>query len=206
MKKLCLSGIVLWLSWILAVISYGEKEWWMFFQTIPEIVLLLTFLYLIRVIKNKWKYVGQGILFILCIVYFIQCIYYSQVGEFMSILALENADQAYLLIRPAYIICLLVILGVSFVLVQGRKLYLSKRNLFISIVISVLSAGGVYIQNTNSHFNWPLIQNVHRGGHQLSHCLKILSKVSFLLQNNRKKLLDILLKKIGFIKINFRFL
>lgn len=164
MKKLCLSGIVLWLSWILAVISYGEKEWWMFFQTIPEIVLLLTFLYLIRVIKNKWKYVGQGILFILCIVYFIQCIYYSQVGEFMSILALENADQAYLLIRPAYIICLLVILGVSFVLVQGRKLYLSKRNLFISIVISVLSAGGVYIQNTNSHINWSLIKNVHRGG------------------------------------------
>ena len=75
MKKLCLSGIVLWLSWILAVISYGEKEWWMFFQTIPEIVLLLTFLYLIRVIKNKWKYVGQGILFILCIVYFIPAVY-----------------------------------------------------------------------------------------------------------------------------------
>lgn len=206
MKRLCLSGIVLWLSWILSVISYGEKEQWMFFQTIPEIVLLLTFLYLIRVIKNKWKYVGQGILFILCIVYFIQCIYYSQVGEFMSILALENADQAYLLIRPAYIICLLVILGVSFVLVRGRTLYLSKRNLFISIAIIVLSAGGVCIQNTNSHFNWPLIQNVHRGGHQLSHCLKISSKVSFLLQNNRKKLQDIPLKKTGFIKINFRFL
>ena len=206
MKRLCLSGTVLWLSWILSVISYGEKEQWMFFQTIPEIVLLLTFLYLIRVIKNKWKYVGQGILFILCIVYFIQCIYYSQVGEFMSILALENADQAYLLIRPAYIICLLVILGVSFVLVRGRTLYLSKRNLFISIAIIVLSAGGVCIQNTNSHFNWPLIQNVHRGGHQLSHCLKISSKVSFLLQNNRKKLQDIPLKKTGFIKINFRFL
>ena len=63
MKKLCLSGIVLWLSWILAVISYGEKEWWMFFQTMPEIVLLLTFLYLIRVIKNKWKYFMYRLLY-----------------------------------------------------------------------------------------------------------------------------------------------
>lgn len=173
MKRLCLSGIVLWLSWILSVISYGEKEQWMFFQTIPEIVLLLIFLYLIRVSKNKWKHIGQSIIFLLCIIYFIQCIYYSQVGEFMSILALENADQAYLLIRPAYIIWLLVIIVVSFFIVQGSKVFLSKNKLIISMVCIVLSAGGVYIQNTNSHINWSLIKNVHRGGRQLLHCLKI---------------------------------
>ena len=205
MKKLCLSGIVLWLSWILAVISYGEKEWWMFFQAIPEIVLLLTFLYLIRVIKNKWKYVGQGILFILCIVYFIQCIYYSQVGEFMSILALENADQAYLLIRPAYIICLLVILGGSFVLVQGRELYLSKRNLFISIAIIVLSAGGVYIQNTNSHFNCPFIQNVHRGRTPITSLSKNIVKSIIPLTKQQKKIAGYPFEKDWIYKNQFPF-
>jgi hypothetical protein len=151
MKKLCLPGTVLWISWILSVISYGEKERWIFFQTIPEIVLLLIFLYLIRASQNKWKHIGQSIIFLLCIIYFIQCIYYSQVGEFMSILALENADQAYLLIRPAYIICLLVIIVVSFLIVQGSKVFLSKNKLIISMVCIVLSVGGVYIQNTNSH-------------------------------------------------------
>ena len=69
----------------------------------------------------------------------------------MSILALENADQAYLLIRPAYIICLLVIIVVSFLIVQGSKVFLSKNKLIISMVCIVLSVGGVYIQNTNSH-------------------------------------------------------
>lgn len=164
MKRLCLSGIVLWISWILSVISYGGKEQWIFFQTIPEIVLLLTFLYLIRVSPNKWKHLGQSIIFLLCIIYFIQCIYYSYIGEFISILALENADQAYLLIRPAYIICLLVIIAVSFWIVQGSKVFLSKNKLIISLVCIVLSAGGVYIQNTHSHMNGLLIQNVHRGG------------------------------------------
>lgn len=157
--KFILSALILWISWFLAVVNYGEKDVIRYFQTIPEIILLVSSAYLARTISNRWRYLAKGILFISFIVYFIQCIYYSQVGELITILALENADQAYLLMSIEYILALLFIIIISLWSVSG-KVIISRRKKLISFFCVLLSVACVVYQNTNKQFHQSLLKNI----------------------------------------------
>lgn len=165
--KFILSALILWISWFLAVVNYGEKDVIRYLQTIPEIILLVSSAYLARTISNRWRYLAKGILFISFIVYFIQCIYYSQVGELITILALENADQAYLLMSLEYILALLFIIIISLWFVFG-KITISRRKKLVSFFCILLSVIFVVYQNTNKQFHRPFLkyitQNIQWGG------------------------------------------
>ena len=157
--KCILSALILWSGWICAVIYYGEKDIARYLQTISEIILLVSLVYLVRNIKSRWKYLAKGILFICFVIYFVQCIYYSQVGELITILALENADQAYLLINIKYALVLLSIVIVSLWLVSGRTI-ISRRKRLASVLCIILSLICVVYQNTNKQVHLPFLKHI----------------------------------------------
>lgn len=127
MWKYILFGLIFWGSWIVSLQYYGETKLHRYFIPVPEILLILSISYAVMFIHNKLKYLIRFILGVIIFIYFSQCVYYSQSGEFISILALENIDQAYLLISPTYIFLLSIILFIIYLIVKERSVSTYKR-------------------------------------------------------------------------------
>ena len=169
MKKIILFGGVLWGTWLLADVYYGEKNTMMYFQPIIEILFLWIMSCIVQKLKNQWQLIGKTILFFTLMIYFVQCLYYSQVGEFISVLALENADQIYLLVQPIYIcILLLIIFTSTFLCKKSNSIVMPSRKVKILMGGAVLLLPIIYIQNTSVSLKNKnienIIQNVHQGG------------------------------------------
>lgn len=178
MKKYIVFGLILLGSWMLALRYYGESGISRYAAPLSEIILILSSLYTLQFIHKKQKYFFRFVLSILIFIYFLQCIYYSQVGEFITILALENIDQAYLLIRPVYIALFIGILFVTYVMIKNESMmvpkkryrYISYACIVFSLIIGILQNIHVPANNiiTNS------IQKIEKGGTPiLSLCINL---------------------------------
>lgn len=191
MKKYALFGLIFLGSWILSLRYYGETDIHKYFVPLSEIIWILFSLYLLQFIHKKWKYFLRLILGSLVFIYFLQCIYYSQVGEFITILALENVDQAYLLIKPIYIVLFIAILFIIYFLIRSEKLtvpkieyrYISYVCIIFSLIISILQN----IHLSSSNIVTKNIQKIGGGTPILSLCIN-LEKEFMPLTNHQKEI------------------
>lgn len=88
-KKLICNIFVLWGAYIAAIKYYGDYD---FFLVLPEVFLLVLLISAVSGLKRKIQWVAQFFIGILLCVYFSQCIYYTQTGELITGLALDNLD------------------------------------------------------------------------------------------------------------------
>lgn len=162
-------------------------------RSFPETFLIMTFFYLLKSYFSERKFVNWivrflGILYIF--IFFAECYFYYISGEWITILALSNIDQAYLLISSEYILVLLGIIAfiLSYLIFVDFKNY-SKPNLKFKCLLFFLitiSAAGFYISNVLliKDFNlsskktytpvFSLIKNIYRlKVDQPSHVVKI---------------------------------
>ena len=107
--------------------------------------------------NSKWRYFWNLIASFFIIGYLSECFYWTMTTEWITPLALENLDQAYLLADSSY---LLPAVGMVLAVVIYNS-YVSKESLFIasdkqprrvlivSFVLFLVFVGGVTIQNTH---------------------------------------------------------
>ena len=102
-------------------------------KNIPEILCVFLLLFLLRnLTKNKVSKILLSVLTTVAIgIYLIQFIYLAINGELISILAMENIDQAYLFLQVKYIVLLMtVFLMLIFVFyILGRLQVQVEQNL-----------------------------------------------------------------------------
>lgn len=145
MKKTCFIAAILCVAWIASVVYYGETAK-LLLQSSLEVIFFISMSVLIKARRDNWAYILKGVLFIALYIYFIECAYYSRAGEFISLLALENIDQAYLLIRPLYVMIVVMVFSFCLWAVYGR-LDISRKKKKIFSICLILSFVGATLQN-----------------------------------------------------------
>lgn len=184
-KNIGISFAILWGSWGIAEYIYGQGH---FLNPIFELMVgIFGFSVTFSALKNCKVLRGllKALFGIFVFAYFAECVYYSQTGEWISTLALENIDQLYLLLTPEYVLLLLLILMVTFLLAYKWSGKLSARGLVLIGFLFLVSIPCVLVQNgvIKSHFG-DKINQVYLGG--------------------RTPLYDFNKKIVGCIKLSFR--
>lgn len=89
-------------------------------KNVPEISAVLIGLYLLHQLMNNKLWQGLVGMFyaIAFLIYTIQFIFLSQNGEYITNLALENIDQAYLFLNTKYVILLVVLILCAVIIVD----------------------------------------------------------------------------------------
>lgn len=112
-------------------------------KNIPEILCVFLLLFLLRnLTKNKVSKILLSVLTTVAIgIYLIQFIYLAINGEIISILAMENIDQAYLFLQVKYIVLLmtvfLMLIFVFYILINLRDYSISKK-LYLKLMSGIL--------------------------------------------------------------------
>lgn len=112
-------------------------------KNIPEILCVFLLLFLLRnLTKNKVSKILLSVLTTVAIgIYLIQFIYLAINGELISILAMENIDQAYLFLQVKYIVLLmtvfLMLIFVFYILINLRDYSISKK-LYLKLMSGIL--------------------------------------------------------------------
>ena len=116
----------------------------------PEHILIMSFFYLIRVYCNyrivRWLIRLLGLLYI--VMFLSECYYYSISGEWISLLALANLNQAYLLVDMKYLPVLLVIIAILlFYLfcIDFKKYYKPTQKFLTLIIILMITSFGTIL-------------------------------------------------------------
>lgn len=131
-------------------------------KNVPEISAVLIGLYLLHQLMNNKLWQGLVGMFsaLAFLIYTIQFIFLSQNGEYMTKLALENIDQAYLFLNTKYVILLVVLILCAVIIVgiainrNDKIIYRKKIKIGIVFFIMFLltfyqnaGASNVYIGN-----------------------------------------------------------
>ena len=111
-------------------------------DSFPEPVFIMSILYLVKVYCNyriaRWLIRLLGLLYI--VVFFSECYYYSISGEWISLLALANLNQAYLLVDMKYLPVLLVIIAflLFYLFCIDFKEYSKPTQKFLAVIIILM--------------------------------------------------------------------
>jgi len=142
---------ILWGFHICASLYYGAKQYWV---PVPELIFVILTLFLIERLwsKNAIKYISMFVSMLVIYVFLLQDVYYARSGEFISELALENLNQAYLVMKPVYILFIIGMFAFGifynrFVATSSLKI---KLNLNMKILIALLyciSISAIILQN-----------------------------------------------------------
>lgn len=155
MKKLICNIFVLWGAWIAAIKYYGDND---FFLVLPEVFLLVLLISAVSGLKRKIQGIAQFFIGILLCVYFSQCIYYTQTGELITGLALDNLDQLYLIVNTKDLVGVTVLIGLlGFLLSKNKPVNCPKIvKIFIGAFLIALIAFQNNIILKHSLLRYPL--------------------------------------------------
>lgn len=151
--------IFLWICYLDPVLYYGEKN---YFTPIPEIITCIGLSVILYSFGNKYKilkWIARSFAFLYHIIYFTQCFYYYKAGEFLSVLALQNWDQLYLIIDPIVIlgmICTIVLSLIYIRLILPKSVILSKLHksyFFAALCILTVFSFTVALHQNSLAFN-----------------------------------------------------
>ena len=112
-------------------------------KNIPEMLcVFLIFFFLRNLTKNKVSKILLSVLTTVAIgIYLVQFIYLAINGELISILAMENIDQAYLFLQVKYIVLLITVffmlIFVFYILINLRDHAISKK-LYLKLMSGIL--------------------------------------------------------------------
>lgn len=108
-------------------------------------------IYLLWTISSKriWRGVVAAVACIFLLMEISQFIYLAQTGEYISILALENIDQIYILMRPVYIVMIVLIIAAllfygSIVMRQSSFSMSRVSRRTIAVIVAVLTIVTLY--------------------------------------------------------------
>lgn len=137
---------LLWGLYICANLYYGDNKYWV---PVPELLFVILTLFLIERLWNKKviKYISMSLSMIFICIFLLQDVYYAKSGEFISSLALENLNQAYLIMKPVYVVLIIgiFICGISYNKFVANYPSKIKLNLNMKILIGLLYVVSIFV-------------------------------------------------------------
>ena len=134
------AGVVLF---ILISVSHGSIGWHFWRQPLSDLAFMTVATYALQVLwgQTRLRYVVRGLAFLFVLVYLVQSYYFAISDEYITVLALENIDQFYLLLNPVLVVSIVVVVaiaaGVSWLLCR-RPLTVGRRGCWRSCLCSAV--------------------------------------------------------------------
>lgn len=119
----------IWLMFVVAELFAGGHR---FYVPVFELIVIWGMSYFSAICVNKHclKLLLNICVYVYLCIYILQCFYYGEMGEFIPVLALQNYECAYLMIRGGYIAAIIGVMVIIYVYHKYVRIEAFKKMAF----------------------------------------------------------------------------